>query len=113
MRLQPVHSFIPLLFGVASASVTVWGTGAQKALTAATTSGAAAANYTGAAAYNPTILNPPPIPSPGPGNFDIQLETAAPAGVSIPLAGSFFGFSVEFSVANQVRAYIYLSRSRD
>ncbi|KAF7974612.1 hypothetical protein HWV62_11580 [Athelia sp. TMB] len=102
MRFQHVRSFIPVLFGVANAGVTVWGTGVQVPLTASATSSNAAAAYTGAAAYNPTVLNPPPVPSPAPGNFDIQLQTGAVPGLSIPLPGSFFGFSVEFSVANQV-----------
>lgn len=111
MRLQLVHSLIPLCFGVANAGVTVWQLGTTQiplgmSVTATSTSSNAAASYTGAAAYNPTVLKPPPVPNPGPGNFDIQLpSTGGIPGMSIPLAGSFFGFSVEFSVANQVCAY--------
>lgn len=81
----------------------MWGTGTQHPLGTATASGAAA-NYTGAAAYSPVILNPPPVPNPKPAtNFQIQLQNGGVQGLSIIIPGSFFGFSVEFSVANQVR----------
>ena len=61
-----------------------------------------AANYTGAAAYNPTTLAPPPVPTNPPApQFGIQLG-ANPVGASIPIPAGFFGFSVEMSVANQV-----------
>lgn len=105
MRLQLVHSLIPLCFGLANASVTVYN---QRPLgvstTATATTANAAASYTGAAAYNPTILNAPPIPDPKPStSFNIQLPAGGMPGMSIPIPGAFFGFSVEFSVANQVR----------
>jgi hypothetical protein len=61
-----------------------------------------AANYTGAAAYNPTTLAPPPVPTnPSAPQFGIQLG-ANPVGASISIPAGFFGFSVEMSVANQV-----------
>lgn len=95
-------SFVLLCFGVVQASVTVYSTGSQAIFSTMT---AAAANYTGAAAYNPTVLQAPPVPNPAPQtNFNIQLQPGGMQGLSIPLPGSFFGFSVEFSVANQVRA---------
>jgi hypothetical protein len=66
---------------------------------------AAAANYTGAAAYNPTVLDPPAPPNP-PINthFGIQLKSGASGtqGASIQQSGSFFGFSIEMSVVDQV-----------
>lgn len=72
--------------------------------TSTSTASGAAANYTGAAAYNPTVLQPPAVPSPKPATaFNIQLQSGGMQGLSIPIPGSFFGFSVEFSVANQVR----------
>ncbi|PFH50113.1 glycoside hydrolase family 79 protein [Amanita thiersii Skay4041] len=67
------------------------------------TTSANAANYTGAAAYNPTVLQPPPVPPGLPTQYAIQLQNGgAPAGVSIPQLGSFVGFSIEMSVVNQV-----------
>ncbi|KAF8952441.1 hypothetical protein BDZ97DRAFT_1640845, partial [Flammula alnicola] len=65
---------------------------------------AASANYTGSAAYNPTVLNPPAPPGPAalPTQFAIQLSGVAPPGASITQTGSFFGFSIEMSVVNQV-----------
>ncbi|KAH7884820.1 glycoside hydrolase family 79 protein [Phlebopus sp. FC_14] len=68
------------------------------------TSSASAATYTGAAAYDPTVLTPPPVPS----GFQTQLSLNVQAsssnvnGLSQPLKGSFLGFSIEFSVINQV-----------
>ena len=113
MRFQLVHSLIPLCFGIAQADVTVYGTGTQRPFgtTASASATGAAANYTGAAAYNPTVLKAPPVPNPKPAtNFNIQLQPGGMPGLSITLPGSFFGFSVEFSVANQVRkCHIYLS----
>ncbi|KAH6912147.1 glycoside hydrolase superfamily [Coprinopsis sp. MPI-PUGE-AT-0042] len=72
--------------------------------TSTLSSSAAAANYTGAAAYNPTVLDAPPPPNP-PINtrFGIQLRSGGTTpGVSIPQSGSFFGFSIEMSVVDQV-----------
>ncbi|KAF9003830.1 hypothetical protein BDZ89DRAFT_967337 [Hymenopellis radicata] len=75
----------------------------QHALGATTSvSSAPAADYTGAAAYNPTVLNPPPIPDPlPPMAFGIQLQKGGTPGVSIAQTGAFFGFSIEMSVVNQ------------
>lgn len=108
MHLQPVLSLLPLsLYTLpALAAVTVYGTGTQAPLGISSTATAtgAAANYTGSAAYNPTVLNAPAVPDPKPPNaFDIKLANGGMAGMSIPIPSSFFGFSVEFSVANQVR----------
>ncbi|EGN92294.1 glycoside hydrolase family 79 protein [Serpula lacrymans var. lacrymans S7.3] len=88
---------------VAQASVTVY---SQVRLGSPTgTASGSAASYTGAAAYDPTILNPPPIPSPAPATqFTLQLASSAQnvQGLSIPQPGAFFGFSIEMSVINQV-----------
>jgi hypothetical protein len=68
----------------------------------------AGATYTGAAAYNPTTLVPPPLPTPNPPNrFLITLPRNGTqvSGLSIPQNGSFLGFSIEFSVINQIREY--------
>ncbi|KAF9223282.1 glycoside hydrolase family 79 protein, partial [Gyrodon lividus] len=68
------------------------------------TNTASTPTYTGAAAYDPTVLTPPPVP-PG---FVTQLSLSLQAssnnlqGLSAPLKGSFLGFSIEFSVINQV-----------
>ncbi|KAJ6577056.1 glycoside hydrolase family 79 protein [Mycena vulgaris] len=59
--------------------------------------------YTGSAAYDPTVLIPPPIPyPPPPTNFSQQLSSPPPLGLSIPQSGYFYGFSIEFSVINQI-----------
>lgn len=72
---------------------------------------AANATYTGMEAYNPTTLTPPPLPSPAPPNaFNIALTAAPPTGLSIKHNGSFFGFSIEFSVLNQVCEYFLFQR---
>ncbi|KAJ3821688.1 hypothetical protein F5880DRAFT_1580313 [Lentinula raphanica] len=66
------------------------------------TTSADASSYTGAAAYNPTTIDPPALPNPMPSlslDFNIQSN---PTGLSIPQSGAFMGFSVEMSVANQV-----------
>ncbi|KAI0255534.1 hypothetical protein BJV78DRAFT_1151513 [Lactifluus subvellereus] len=68
------------------------------------TSTAAATNFTGAAAYDSTILNPPAVPNPAiPSQIPVQLTSSGGiAGLSIPQNGGFFGFSIEMSVSNQV-----------
>ena len=96
------------LFSSSQAQVTVYyEPGAQATLGTGTGTGAAA-NYTGAAAYNPTTLIPPPPPGPQalPTQFAILIPNAVPPGASIPQNGSFFGFSIEMSVVNQVGKFI-------
>jgi hypothetical protein len=96
-----------VVFGVcahvvgALASVTVYHQLHQQPLSLTTT--ANAASYTGAAAYDPTVLEPPPPPHP-PINrqFGIQLGNGGTPGASIPQNGAFFGFSIEMSVVDQV-----------
>lgn len=91
---------------LARASVTVYNQIPLGASTASASASAAAANYTGAAAYDPTVLTPPAVPSPAPPTqFSIQLNSnpSNVQGLSIAQQGSFMGFSIEFSVINQVR----------
>ena len=85
------------------AAVTVYLQPAQAQATLAATVSANPANYTGVAAYNPTTLNAPPVPSPAvPSTFNIQLHTGGTPGASIQQSGNFLGFSIEMSVSNQV-----------
>ncbi|KAH9003624.1 hypothetical protein EDB86DRAFT_2888634 [Lactarius hatsudake] len=65
---------------------------------------AGATNYTGSAAYDPTVLNPPAVPNPPiPTQVPVQLTSSGGiANLSIPQNGGFFGFSIEMSVSNQV-----------
>ncbi|KAH9177916.1 hypothetical protein EDB89DRAFT_1292020 [Lactarius sanguifluus] len=74
------------------------------ALNYTNTAAAAAASYTGAAAYDPTILNPPAVPNPPiPTQVPVQLTSSGGiTNLSIPQNGAFFGFSIEMSVSNQV-----------
>ncbi|KAJ7493667.1 glycoside hydrolase family 79 protein [Mycena latifolia] len=98
MAPNPALLLFPLL---ARAAITVYQAPGQAAFTAS--GSAAAAAYTGAAAYNPTTLVPPAVPSPAvPSSFNIQLQTGGTPGASIPQSGNFIGFSIEMSVSNQV-----------
>ncbi|KAI9461990.1 hypothetical protein BJY52DRAFT_1147038 [Lactarius psammicola] len=74
------------------------------ALNYTNTAAAAAASYTGSAAYDPTILNPPAVPNPPiPTQVPVQLTSSGGIpNLSIPQNGGFFGFSIEMSVSNQV-----------
>ena len=103
MRLLLVHSFLSIL-GLVRGSVTVYGV--QQPLGTGTAT-AASASYTGSGIYNQVVLTPPPVPNPPPPtSFAVQLQTGgAASGLSIPQSGAFFGFSIEFSVATQVRKY--------
>ena len=58
---------------------------------------------TGYLAYNPQTLTAPAIPTAFPTQVSVQVSSgSAPPGSSIPHMSSFFGFSIEMSVANQV-----------
>ncbi|OJA14152.1 hypothetical protein AZE42_09597 [Rhizopogon vesiculosus] len=99
MRLLLVHSLL-FSFGLAQAAVTAYGPHVQSPLGTTT---AASASYTGAASYDQTTLVPPPPPNPPPPNqFNVELQTGAVSGLSIQQEGSFFGFSIEFSVTTQI-----------
>lgn len=102
----------PLALGaaVAHAAVTLYNptgqgpmNGGTETASGSATVTAAAANYTGSAAYDPTVLKPPALPNPLPNmTFPIQLYSDGMDGLSIPIPGSFYGFSIEMSVTNQV-----------
>lgn len=101
-----MHILWPLLslISVAHASVTVY---SQRPI-GSTPTQAASANYTGAAAYDPTVLQAPAVPNPAPPTqFSLQLNNAPNGvqGLSIPQSGAFMGFSIEFSVINQIREF--------
>ena len=94
------------LLTTAEGSVTVYG---QIPFGLTATSSAPGSVQTTLAAYNDTVLNPPPLPSPlPPTTLDLELSAVASAvsGLSIPQSGSFFGFSVEMSVVTQIREFI-------
>lgn len=78
------------------------------------TSTTAASNFTNAAAYDRTVLNPPAVPNPAiPTSVPIQLQSSGvSSNVSVPVNGGFFGISIEMSVANQVCELSCLSSSR-
>lgn len=82
-----------------SAAVTIYYAPGQNPFS---TTSADASSYTGAAAYNPTTIDPPALPDPLPSlSLDFNLQSN-PTGLSITQSGAFMGFSVEMSVANQV-----------
>ena len=104
-----VISTLFLAFTTVHGEITTY---AQQALEPTSSSTGDAADYTGAAAYDPTVLEPPPIPDPlPPMAFGIQLQTGGTPGVSIKQKGSFLGFSIEMSVSNQARTYTLRTRS--
>lgn len=93
-------SLLVSLLPLANAAVTIYN---YEGAVATSVSGSAAPAYTGLQAYNPITLSAPPLPNPAPSNaFNIALHAGPPAGLSIKLNGSFCGFSIEFSVLNQV-----------
>ncbi|TFK33319.1 hypothetical protein BDQ12DRAFT_441495 [Crucibulum laeve] len=91
----------------ALSSVTVYGQiPLAQTATAASSVDPAAPAVTTLAAYNDTVLNPPPVPSPMPSTaytIEMPRDAAAVPGLSIPHVGAaFWGFSIEMSVINQV-----------
>jgi hypothetical protein len=90
-----------LLWAVsAHAQITVY----HQTVAAVPTTSALAPGATVKAAYDPTVLNGPTPPTNLNTVFSLQLQTTAAAqqGLSIPQSGTFFGFSIETSVVNQV-----------
>jgi hypothetical protein len=65
------------------------------------------AKWTGLPAYDPTTLTPPVV-SPLPSPYFLQLtnDVTAVGGVSIPMKSTFYGFSIEVSVVNQIREFV-------
>jgi hypothetical protein len=73
------------------------------------TASAAAANYTAQSAFDPKVLTAPALPNPLPAlaySLWMNADNTSVANLSIPVPGNFFGFSVEFSVVNQVCEYM-------
>ncbi|KAJ7757812.1 glycoside hydrolase family 79 protein [Mycena maculata] len=103
LRLQVVGSLCCL--ALVQGSITVY---SQEPFVEGTATGTAnVVSYTGAAAYDPTVLIPPAIPDPPPAmEFSQQLRGAPIPGLSVPQSGYFFGFSIEFSVINQIPSRI-------
>ncbi|KAK0433146.1 hypothetical protein EV421DRAFT_1892992 [Armillaria borealis] len=102
---MPSMSLILFFFGMASAQITVYyqRTFQHTQVTSTVSTTAASASYTGAAAYDPTVLEAPAIPDPLPAmQFDIDLLDGDTSGISIPQTGAFVGFSIEMSVTNQL-----------
>ncbi|KAF7318924.1 Glyco-hydro-79C domain-containing protein [Mycena chlorophos] len=94
--------FTLLLLGSAQATVTIYG-GNQQAAFQTTTSLAPGATYSGPAAYNPSSISRPPLPTPSIATtVNVQLENEGTSGLSIKHTGAFIGFSVEMSVSNQI-----------
>jgi hypothetical protein len=98
------------VLGVAavSAQVTIYYQTPLKQASVSATASAAAANYTAQSAYDPKVLTPPALPNPMPSlAFAVWMNAnnQSVANLSIPIPGNFFGFSVEFSVVDQVREY--------
>ncbi|KAJ7331317.1 glycoside hydrolase family 79 protein [Mycena albidolilacea] len=88
------------LAGSVHAEVTVYQANNQAAFT---TSLAPGATYSGVAAYNPTTLSPPPLPTSSVlTTIPINLQNSGTPNLGIKQKGSFIGFSIEMSVTNQV-----------
>ena len=71
--------------------------------------------YTGLEAYNDIYIAPPAIPSPAPPTtFALGVPTDATllGGLSIQQQGTFLGFSIEMSVANQLSESFPLCHAR-
>jgi len=101
-RLLALAASCALFAQSALAEVTVYG----QAPLGATRTIQPGATWTGLPAYDPTILTPPVI-SPLPSPYFLQLtnDVTAVGGVSIPMKGTFYGFSIEVSVVNQIREF--------
>lgn len=100
MHVLLVHSFL-LAIGIVHASVTPHGPHVQQPYGIVTPT---FASSTRSASHDDVILIPPPLPNPTPPtSFGVQLQIGTVTGLSIPHQGSFFGFSIELSVATQIR----------
>ncbi|KIP06544.1 glycoside hydrolase family 79 protein [Phlebiopsis gigantea 11061_1 CR5-6] len=97
---------------VARASITVYGlngqaqqqTHANGQPDASATSSAINSAFTSIPAYNNVVLQAPPVPTNLTTQFDVPVQSSSQgvAALSIELKPGFYGFSVEFSVVNQV-----------
>ena len=101
---------ISLATTIVSAEVTVYYPDGEAPLETS-----AAGGFSGYNAYNPIVLDPPPVPSPAPStSFPIRLHNSpSDLKLSIPQPGSFLGFSLEFYVASQISTYrLFLINNR-
>ncbi|PPQ73631.1 hypothetical protein CVT26_010622 [Gymnopilus dilepis] len=97
--------FLSLLRGCASQVTVYYLQGTQATLgPAVPTAVNSAGNCTGPWAYCPATLSAPAPPGPTalPTTFTLQTTNAVPQNASVAQNGSFFGFSIEMSVVNQV-----------
>ncbi|KAG8720319.1 hypothetical protein FRC09_009762 [Ceratobasidium sp. 395] len=100
-------SFVRCVYALSAFSsyanaVTVYTAGASKGAGATDTTTAAAAGYTGSAAYDPTVLQPPAPPDQFNRDFTINLPQGGIGGLSVPQVGQYLGFSIELSLATRV-----------
>ncbi|WVF70633.1 hypothetical protein IAT40_005426 [Kwoniella sp. CBS 6097] len=99
-----------LTLSLTSAQITLYTGGTQTTAVADATSSASApeGTYTGLAAYDPTVLTPPPAPETPVTSFSLSVPANSQAvfdaglQLSIGQKGNFLGFSVELSVANTI-----------
>ncbi|KAG8713837.1 hypothetical protein FRC09_018268 [Ceratobasidium sp. 395] len=68
---------------------------------ATATASSPASEYTGSAAYDPTVLNPPAPPGDLNRDFTVNLPQGGLPNLSIKQSGAYLGFSIELSVANR------------
>jgi len=109
MNILPVISLLVLSLGLASAQYTVYQPHQQVIFGGNNNSSVQSLTTAASAAYDPTVLQAPAPPNPPvPTNQFIQLYAGGMNGLSMPLSGAFFGFSIEMSIATHVRTY-YLS----
>ncbi|KZP07019.1 glycoside hydrolase family 79 protein [Athelia psychrophila] len=96
--MHPLSFFLLLALVHIAAAVTVYGQVPFRESTI--TSSAIPANNTAHATYDPKNLNPPSLPSLLSTQFSISLgvTNATQIGLSMPVPGSFYGFSVEISL---------------
>lgn len=123
-----LHSLVvaPLLFwalvGYVSASLTIYGpAGAERPSGTASSSGSGPVStgtlantqwITALNAYNDVNLQAPALPNPMPSTsfaIGVANNAAGMSGLSIPQKGNFYGFSIEMSVVEQVREYLYFA----
>ena len=116
--LRPLLSLLSLLTTLSTAEITIYGPQGQTTLgplgsvstvttqTQTTTSFVTTAGppqYTGLAAYNPIYMFPPdPPPLDGMPQMSIPNSAQLQNALSIPQQPTFFGFSIEMSVATQL-----------
>lgn len=74
-----------------------------------TTSTAPYAQSTGNSAYSSLVLTPPDPPGDLQTTVNVNLNpTGGMPGLSVPQRGNYLGFSVELSIADQIREFAYI-----